>query len=42
LINDSLGLVKQQWIFFEGALNQKASGDKRAQLAVAMISERIL
>lgn len=42
LINDSLGLVKQQWIFFEGALNQKTGGDKRAQLAVATTSERIL
>ncbi|MDP2879969.1 MAG: type IV pili methyl-accepting chemotaxis transducer N-terminal domain-containing protein [Azonexus sp.] len=42
LINDSLGLVKQQWIFFEGALDQKTGGDKRAQLAVATTSERIL
>ncbi|MGB4065788.1 MAG: type IV pili methyl-accepting chemotaxis transducer N-terminal domain-containing protein [Azonexus sp.] len=42
LINDSLGLVKQQWIFFESALNQKTGGDKRAQLAVATTSERIL
>lgn len=41
-INDSLGLVKQQWIFFEGALSQKTGGDKRAQLAVATTSERIL
>lgn len=42
VINDSLGLVKQQWIFFESALNQKTGGDKRAQLAVATTSERIL
>lgn len=42
LINDSLGLVKQQWIFFAGALDQKTGGDKRAQLAVATTSERIL
>ena len=41
-INDGLGLVRQQWIFFESALNQKTGGDKRAQLAVATTSERIL
>ena len=41
-INDGLGLVRQQWIFFESALNQKMGGDKRAQLAVATTSERIL
>jgi nitrate/nitrite-specific signal transduction histidine kinase len=41
-IKDSLDLVRQQWIFFESALNQKIGGDKRAQLAVATTSERIL
>ena len=41
-IKDGLELVKQQWIFFEAALNQKSSGDKRTQLAVATTSERIL
>jgi nitrate/nitrite-specific signal transduction histidine kinase len=41
-IKDGLDLVRQQWIFFEGALNQKTGGDKRAQLAVATTSERIL
>lgn len=41
-INDSLALVKQQWLFFENALNQKTGADKRPLLAVATTSERIL
>jgi len=41
-IKDGLGLVAQQWLFFENALNQKGSGDKRFSLAVATTSERIL
>jgi nitrate/nitrite-specific signal transduction histidine kinase len=41
-IKDSLELVKQQWMFFENALNQKAGPDKRPQTAVATTSERIL
>lgn len=41
-IKDSLDLVKQQWLFFENALNQKAGADKRQLLAVATTSERIL
>jgi nitrate/nitrite-specific signal transduction histidine kinase len=41
-IKDGLELVKQQWFFFENALSQKSGGDKRAQLAVATTSERIL
>ena len=41
-IRDGIELVKQQWIFFESALNQKIGGDKRPQLAVATTSERIL
>jgi nitrate/nitrite-specific signal transduction histidine kinase len=41
-IKDSLELVKQQWMFFENALNQKAGPDKRPQIAVATTSERIL
>lgn len=41
-LNESLDLVRQQWLFFENALNQKSGGDKRAQLAVATTSERIL
>ena len=41
-IKDVLELVKQQWFFFENALNQKGSADKRPQLAVATTSERIL
>lgn len=40
-IKDGLELIKQQWFFFENAVSQKA-GDKRAQLAVATTSERIL
>ncbi|MDR1994510.1 type IV pili methyl-accepting chemotaxis transducer N-terminal domain-containing protein [Azonexus sp.] len=42
LIKESLELVAQQWMFFENALNQKGSGDKRQLLAVATTSERIL
>ncbi len=41
-IKESLELVKQQWMFFENALNQKAGPDKRPQTAVATTSERIL
>jgi hypothetical protein len=41
-IKDSLELVQQQWIFFENALSQKVSADKRPQTAVATSSERIL
>jgi nitrate/nitrite-specific signal transduction histidine kinase len=41
-IKDSLELVKQQWMFFENALNQKAGPDRRPQTAVATTSERIL
>jgi nitrate/nitrite-specific signal transduction histidine kinase len=41
-IKDSLELVKQQWLFFENALGQKSGADKRALLAVATTSERIL
>jgi len=41
-IKESLDLVKQQWMFFENALNQKAGPDKRPQTAVATTSERIL
>ena len=41
-IKDALELVKQQWFFFDTALGQKASADKRTQVAVATSSERIL
>lgn len=41
-IKESLDLVRQQWLFFENALNQKAGPDKRPQIAVATTSERIL
>ena len=41
-IKDGLGLVNQQWIFFEAAINQKAGGDKRLPTNVATTSERIL
>ena len=41
-VKDSLDLVKQQWFFFENALNQRSGADKRPQLAVATTSERIL
>lgn len=41
-IRDSLQLVKQQWLFFENALNQRSGTDKRLHLAVATTSERIL
>lgn len=41
-IKDSLELVKQQWFFFENALDQKVGADKRPQTAVATSSERIL
>ena len=41
-IADGLGLVKQQWMFFDIALGQKNGADKRPQLVVATTSERIL
>lgn len=41
-IRDGLELVRQQWFFFDHALNQKGSADRRAQAAVATTSERIL
>ncbi|PKO86104.1 MAG: hypothetical protein CVU18_16710 [Betaproteobacteria bacterium HGW-Betaproteobacteria-12] len=41
-IVDALQLVQQQRLFFENALNQKTGGDKRALIAVATTSERIL
>lgn len=41
-IKDGLALVRQQWFFLENALRQKVGADKRAQLAVATTSERIL
>lgn len=42
-IKDALGLVKQQWEFFELALDQRSSGDDRRQSNnVATTSERIL
>lgn len=41
-IKDGLGLVNQQWFFFENALNQKPAADKRLPAAVATSSERIL
>jgi len=41
-IRDGLELVRQQWFFFDNALNQKGSADRRAQAAVATTSERIL
>ena len=34
--------MKQQWFFFENALDQKVGADKRPQTAVATSSERIL
>lgn len=39
---NSLDLVKQQWFFFENALEQRSNGDKKPQQAVATSSERIL
>ncbi len=41
-IKDGLGLVQQQWFFFDNAIAQKGAGDKRLALAVATTSERIL
>ncbi len=41
-IKDALQLVGQQWFFFENAVTQKASGDKKAATNVATTSERIL
>lgn len=41
-IKEGLGLVQQQWFFFETALGERSSGDKRQLLAVATTSERIL
>jgi hypothetical protein len=41
-IKDELELGKQQWMFFENALNQKPGVDKGLSLNVATTSERIL
>ena len=41
-LKEALGLVGQQWFFFENALGQKSSADNRSQIAVATTSERIL
>lgn len=41
-LKDALGLVGQQWFFFENALGQKSGADNRPQTAVATTSERIL
>ena len=41
-INDRLALVRQQWIFFEDALNQRDPGNESLALNVATTSERIL
>jgi nitrate/nitrite-specific signal transduction histidine kinase len=42
-IKEGLGLVNQQWMFFENALNQKSGADKKQLTAnVATTSERIL
>lgn len=42
-VKDGLNLVKQQWAFFEFALEQRGTGDVRKQSAnVATTSERIL
>lgn len=41
-IKDGLGLVQQQWFFFDNAISQRGAGDKRLALAVATTSERIL
>ncbi|MCL1962430.1 MAG: type IV pili methyl-accepting chemotaxis transducer N-terminal domain-containing protein [Desulfovibrionaceae bacterium] len=42
-INESLELVRQQWVFFDSALNRKPSITDKEQLsAIATTSERIL
>ena len=41
-LREELELVKQQWFFFENALNQRASADKTLATNVATTSERIL
>ena len=41
-IKDELELGKQQWVFFENALNQKPGVDKVLSVNVATTSERIL
>lgn len=41
-IRDGLELVRQQWLFFDAAVVQRAAIDKRQSLAVATTSERIL
>lgn len=41
-INGSLELVRQQWIFFENALERKTGADKQQLTTVATTSERIL
>ena len=41
-IKDGLELVRQQWLFFDQALAQRANGDHKQAQAVATTSERIL
>jgi nitrate/nitrite-specific signal transduction histidine kinase len=41
-LREELELVKQQWFFFENALNQRISTDKTLATNVATTSERIL
>jgi hypothetical protein len=41
-LREELELVKQQWIFFENALNQRPGLEKSLSLNVATTSERIL
>lgn len=41
-LRDELELAKQQWMFFENALNQPAGADKTLSINVATTSERIL
>jgi nitrate/nitrite-specific signal transduction histidine kinase len=41
-LRDELELVKQQWMFFENALDQRPGADKKLSVNVATTSERIL
>lgn len=41
-LREELALVSQQWMFFDNALMQRASGDKVLAINVATTSERIL
>ena len=41
-IREGLGLVQQQWFFFDNSLSQRNGNDKRYSLMVATTSERIL